>query len=76
MGPLAGYFARRSAVPLWLEPVLPQYDGTAWPMAYNISVGVRRDNVDLRDQIDSILDRRKPEIVALLQACRVPGAPN
>jgi mxaJ protein len=75
-GPLAGYFARRSAVPLRLEPVLPQFDGVAWPMAYNISVGVRRDNIELRDRIDSILERRKPEIAALLQAYRVPQAPN
>jgi mxaJ protein len=75
-GPLAGYFARRSAVPLRLEPVLPESDGATSPMAYNISVGVRRDNIDLRDRIDSILERRKPEIAALLQAYRVPQAPN
>jgi mxaJ protein len=61
---------------LRLQPVLPQYDGPAWPMAYNSSVGVRRDNVDLRDRIDQILEQRKAEIGALLHTYHVPQAPD
>jgi mxaJ protein len=75
-GPLAGYFARRSAVALRLDPVLPQYDGADWPMAYNVSVGVRRDNVELRDRIDRILEQRKAQIGALLNTFHVPQAPR
>jgi len=75
-GPVAGYFARRSSVALRLDPIRPQYDGAAWPMAYNISVGVGRDNVDLRDRIDQVLQRRKAEIAALLRTYHVPLAPD
>ena len=75
-GPLAGYFAHQSAVPLRLEPVIRQRDGAAWPMAYDIAMGVRMDNVDLRDQIDKILEQDKPEIDALLDAYHVPNALN
>jgi hypothetical protein len=48
----------------------------AWPMGYNIYVAVGRDNIDLRDEIDRILERRKPEITAWLPAYHVPRAPE
>lgn len=71
-GPLAGYFASRSATALRLEPVKPQFDGAAWPMVYDISMGVRRDDTELRARIDSILEKDKPEIDALLRGYHVP----
>jgi hypothetical protein len=45
-------------------------------MGYNIYVAVGRDNIDLRDEIDRILERRKPEITAWLPAYHVPRAPE
>jgi mxaJ protein len=75
-GPLAGYFAERSTVALRLEPVLPQFDGATWPMVYDISMGVRRDDIDLRRRIDLFLERDKPEIDAVLRAYHVPNLLN
>lgn len=72
-GPLAGYFGSRSNVPLRLEPVSagpPQL-----PMSYDISVGVRRGNIVLRDTIDEILERERPRVDALLRAYHVPRVP-
>jgi mxaJ protein len=66
-GPVARYFARQSAVPLRLEPVVAQSDGAVRPMAYAISMGVRKDDAGLRDRIDRILQQDKPEIDALLK---------
>ncbi|WP_305098021.1 substrate-binding domain-containing protein [Croceibacterium aestuarii] len=66
-GPLAGYFARRSKVPLRLEPVTPWLDDNQWPMAYDISVGVRKDDPQLRDDVDRVLKARKREIAKLLE---------
>ena len=43
-GPLAGYFAARSPVPLQIQPVTPWLDDASWPMVYDISVGVQRGN--------------------------------
>lgn len=74
-GPTAGYFAHRSPVPLRIEPVIPSVDGGQWPMVYGISVGVRRDQVALRDRIDAILGQEKPRLDALLRSYHVPLSP-
>jgi mxaJ protein len=71
-GPLAGYFASLSSVALRIEPVTPTLDDSQWPMVYDISMGVRRDNLQLREQIESILSRERPRIDALLSAYHVP----
>jgi mxaJ protein len=71
-GPLAGYFASLSSVALSIAPVTPTLDDSQWPMVYDISMGVRRDNLQLREQIESILAREKPKIDALLSAYHVP----
>jgi mxaJ protein len=71
-GPLAGYFAARSPVPLRLEPVTPWLADMQWPMQFDISVGVRKDNQTLLKQIDQVLARRSSDIGKLLAAYRVP----
>jgi mxaJ protein len=73
-GPLAGYFARSSPVPLRLERVTPWLDGVQWPMAYDISVGVRKDDAVLLREIDTILARRAGAVRALLARYGVPAA--
>lgn len=71
-GPLAGYFAARSPVPLRLEPVTPWFAEMEWPMQFDISVGVQKDNQQLLKQIDQVLVRRSGEIRRLLTAYHVP----
>jgi len=71
-GPLAGYFAARSPVPLRLEPVTPWMDDMQWPMQFDVSVGVRRDNQQLLKDIDGVLARRSGDIRRLLAAYHVP----
>jgi mxaJ protein len=70
-GPTAGYFARREPVKLHLAPV-PVSDGPALPMVYDISMGVRRDAVALRRELDSALAKRAAEIRAVLTDYGVP----
>ena len=74
-GPLAGYFASRSPVPLRLEPVTPALDGGVWPMTYDIAMGVRRNEPQLRRQIEHILASHKPQIDAILHDFGVPELP-
>ena len=73
-GPLAGYFAPREPVPLVLTPVAPQIDGPTLPMLFDISMGVRRGDVDLKRQIDETLERNRAKIDAILAAFGVPRA--
>jgi mxaJ protein len=71
-GPLGGFFAKRSAVPLRIEPVTPWFADAQWPMQFDISVGVRKDNQKLLKDIDRALARRAADIRKLLTAYRVP----
>jgi mxaJ protein len=71
-GPLAGYFAARSPIPLRVEPVTPWMADNQWPMQFDISVGVQKDNQKLLKQIDRLLVRRSAEIDKLLASYRVP----
>jgi mxaJ protein len=70
-GPVAGFFAARSAVPLRLEPVTPLAD-SAWPMAFDIAMGVQSRNHALRDDVDVILERERPAIQRILRDYHVP----
>ncbi len=71
-GPFAGYFAERGAVPLKISPVRPEADGFLLPMVFDISMGVRRDDLALRDEIDAALADRRAEIDAVLAEYGVP----
>jgi len=71
-GPLAGYFAQRSSVALRLEPV---EDSGNWPMSYDIALGVRQDEDDLRQRLDVALAAEQSNIEALLRSYHVPCLP-
>ncbi len=73
-GPLAGYFARRSAVPLRVTVIDPDPQDPSLPMAFDIAVGVRTADQGLTQQLNAELDRRRPEIRRLLQAYGIPLA--
>jgi len=74
-GPLAGYFAKTASVPLALAPVSPQVDQPFLPFAYDISMGVRRGEEPLRDELDRILVRERGAIGRILDDYGVPRAP-
>lgn len=71
-GPLAGYYATRETVPLTVVPVSPQMDAPALPLAFEISMGVRRGDKALRDTLNAILTRRRASIDSLLITYGVP----
>jgi mxaJ protein len=73
-GPLAGYFAARSPVPLRLEPVTPWLDDSRWPMVYDVSIGVQKSNTGLLRDVEQVLATHREEIDALLARYRVPRA--
>jgi quinoprotein dehydrogenase-associated probable ABC transporter substrate-binding protein len=73
-GPLAGYFARHSAVPLRVTIIDPDPRDPTLPMAFDIAIGVRTADQELTQQLNAELDRRRPEIRRLLQAYGIPQA--
>ena len=75
-GPLAGWYARRSTVPVRLTPVSPAIDPPGLPFAFDIAVGVRRGDRALRDTLDAILVRRRGDVARLLDRYGVPRVPG
>jgi mxaJ protein len=74
-GPLAGYYAKHSAVPLDLT-VLPDTDrATGFPFAYELTLGVRRADRGLRDTLNALIDRHRADIDAILRDYGVPLLP-
>jgi mxaJ protein len=71
-GPLAGYFAKRSRVPLELTAVSPQVDQPFLPFVFDIAMGLRRDDQQLKDRIEQILEQRRAEIDQILAEYGVP----
>jgi mxaJ protein len=73
-GPFAGW-AQKLGAPLTLHPVQPQIDLPFLPMVYDIAMGVRRQDVALRDRIDAALTRRADDVARILEDYGVPRAP-
>jgi mxaJ protein len=71
-GPTAGYYIRKSRVPLVATPVSPQIDVPFLPFVFDISMAVRRGDTALRDRLESILDRRAADIEKILGDYGVP----
>jgi mxaJ protein len=71
-GPLAGYFAGRQKAPLELTPVSPEIDLPYLPFIFDISMGVRRGDDALREELEQILARRRNEIESILDEYHVP----
>jgi mxaJ protein len=74
-GPLAGYFAKKSAVPLVVRPLAERDSLSDFPFRFNIAMGVRRRDNELRDSLDALLTRKQPEIQAILEQYNVPVFP-
>jgi mxaJ protein len=70
-GPLAGYFARRSATGLVLNPVGGE---GSLPMSFNIGIGVRADDEALARQVETVISDQRPAVEAILDSYAVPRA--
>lgn len=77
-GPLAGWFARRSATPLMLTPVpsagaaRDAREARAARFVYDIAAGVRRGDTVMRAKVAGALAERHDEVAAILARYGVP----
>ena len=74
-GPLAGYFAKRSKVPLKITPLGERDSLADVPFRYDIAMAVRRRDKELRDSLEKTLKARAPEIQAILKEYGIPMFP-
>jgi mxaJ protein len=71
-GPLAGYFATRLPVPLTVTELADKAETGAAPLAFSISMGVRKNDRVFKARLDRILERRRAEIGRILDHYGVP----
>jgi mxaJ protein len=71
-GPMAGYFAKNASVPLDVTPVDVVSPDPKIPFTFAISMGVRRGDRKLQEQLNAEIQRRGPEIRRLLESYDVP----
>ena len=74
-GPLAGYFAKQSPVPLTLTPLPAKDSLSGIPFQYNMGIAVRRRDKEFRDSLQAVLERRRPEIDTILKQYNIPMLP-
>lgn len=70
-GPIAGYFAKKKAAPLEIVPLEDGLDSGA-RFAFDISMGVRKGNKELKDKLEEAIARRHDEIEQILEDFGVP----
>ena len=70
-GPLAGYFAHASKVPLQLARVVPDQE-PPFPFVFDMSMAVARSNAALRDELNRVIAENRTAIDAILRDYAVP----
>jgi quinoprotein dehydrogenase-associated probable ABC transporter substrate-binding protein len=71
-GPLGGYFAKHSPVPLTVTPIEDYQRFAPQQFQFAISMGIRKGDHALRDQLNAFIDQHRPEITSLLRSYGVP----
>ena len=73
-GPIAGYFAKKKGAPLEIVPI-DDPSNPSLPFAFDISMGVRKADKELKEQLEGALARRHDEIEHILEDFGVPLLP-
>jgi mxaJ protein len=73
-GPLAGYFIKKSGVPLVVH-IMPDDTLSQIPFQFSLGMATRRREKVLRDSLQKFLDSKQPEIRSLLEEFGVPLLP-
>jgi mxaJ protein len=75
-GPIGGYYAKQSKVPMVVVPV-PEYEtqNAKGKEYWNISVGVRKKDKDRMAMIQGALDRNQDKILKILDDYGIPHVP-
>jgi mxaJ protein len=71
-GPLAGYAARQSPVPLTIVTIQDGEHFAPLRFQFDIAMGVRKGDHALRDRLDTVIAESRPEIESLLSDFGVP----
>src|SRR5262245_28367822 len=74
-GPIAGYFQKKKGeASLTIVPIDAPADASL-PFAFDIAMGVRKGDTELKARLEQVLDRKGEEIRAILESFGVPLLP-
>jgi quinoprotein dehydrogenase-associated probable ABC transporter substrate-binding protein len=71
-GPLAGYFAKHSKVPLVVAPITNFEQFAPQQFQFDIAMGVRKGDHALRDRLNQFISDNRAQIAELLDSYGVP----
>jgi len=71
-GPIGGFFAKQYGNALVVTPVPADADMPSMPFAYEMAMGVRKDDAALAAQLEKSLERKRREIHDILAAYHIP----
>jgi mxaJ protein len=71
-GPFGGYFAKHASVPLAAVPITDTAAFAPLRFEFGMAMGVRKDDRALLEELNGIIERRREDIHALLDAYGVP----
>jgi mxaJ protein len=71
-GPIGGYFAKQASVPLEAVPITDTAAFAPLRFEFGIAMGVRKGEHAFREELNTILQRRRHDIDRLLDAYGVP----
>jgi mxaJ protein len=74
-GPIAGYFQKKKGEASLVIVPLEDQRNPSTPFAFDISMGVRKADTELKTRLEEALDRRRNEIRAILESFGVPLFP-
>ncbi len=69
-GPIAGYAATRQKTPLTVVPLPAKVDSV--PLAFNVSMGIRRRETNWKHQLNQELEKLAPQIERILLEYDIP----
>lgn len=72
-GPIGGYFAQQQAVALSVVPVSSEAESESLLFAYDIALGVRKSDEELKNTLNALLTQHTEEIRNILAHYGVPG---
>jgi quinoprotein dehydrogenase-associated probable ABC transporter substrate-binding protein len=72
-GPIGGYFAQQQTISLRVVPVASEDESPSLLFAYDIALGVRKNDEALKNRLNSLLTQHAEEIQQILADYGVPG---
>lgn len=75
-GPIGGYYAKQSKVPMVVTPI-PEYQSVnaKGKEYWNISLGMRKGDKEYMAKVQEVLDRRRDDILKILDDYGIPHVP-